>query len=236
MPPLTEMKPKTALPLILKSIQEKGIVKKDIHKITLQAFNELKGILVEVKDELNKSLQNIDKEILVEIKDRGKFEIELKIADDVIIFWMHSDVFTFDSEHSIWKNSYLEDDKSRAFCGMISMYNFLSDSFKYNRVNDLGYLIARLFINKDKHYFVEGKRQLGFLYNDFENSVLDKNQLRAIIESAVLYSLEFDLFSPPYDEMKQISVNEMMEATANLKITTGKRLGFRFQADDDRHE
>jgi len=34
---------------------------------------------------------------------------------------------------------------------MISIYNFLSDSFKFNRVNDIGYLIARVFTNKENH-------------------------------------------------------------------------------------
>ena len=44
----------------------------------------------------------------------------------------------------------------RTYCGVINMYNFLSDSFKYNRENDLGYLIGRMFINKE-NTFVEGK-------------------------------------------------------------------------------
>lgn len=230
------MKQKSAVPLILKSIKDKAIVKKEIFKKTLSTFNELKSVLKELQQELQEKIHKIDPEIQVEYKDRGKFEVEFRIADDVLVFWMHSDVFTFDSEHSIWKTSYVDDDKTRTFCGMITFYNFLSDSFKYNRVNDLGYMIARLFLNKDMHYFVEGKRQLGFLYNDFDHSTLDRNSLRAVLESAILYSLEFDLFSPPYEEMKQISVSEIIEATANLKISTGKRLGFRFQADDDNIE
>ena len=39
----------------------------------------------------------------------------------------------------------------------------------------MGYCIGRIFINKENHYFVEGKRQLGFLYNDFMNSKMNKN-------------------------------------------------------------
>ena len=58
---------------------------------------------------------------------------------------------------------------------MINIYNFLADSFKYNRLNDVGYLVGRVFLNKDLHYFVEGKRQLGFLYNDFVNDKLKTN-------------------------------------------------------------
>ena len=230
------MKPKSAIPTILKSIKEKGVVKKEIYKKTLATFGQLKSVLKGLQKELNEKISAIDNELSVEYKDKGKFEAEFRIADDVLVFWMHSDVFTFDSDHSIWKTSYVDEDKTRSFCGMITFYNFLTDSFKYNRVNDLGYMIGRLFLNKDMHYFVEGKRQLGFLYNDFDHKVLDRTELRAVIESAILYSLEFDLYSPPYEEMKQISVSEIMEAAANLQISTGKRLGFRFQADDDNVE
>ena len=45
---------------------------------------------------------------------------------------------------------------------MINIYNFLSDSFVYDRERDLGYLVARVFLNKEGHFFVQGKKQLGF--------------------------------------------------------------------------
>ena len=116
---------------------------------------------------------------------------------------------------------------------MIYIYNFLADSFKYNRVNDVGYMIARIFVNIDSHYFVEGKRQLGFLYNDFPNKVIDRQAMKSIIESAIIYALDFDLFTPPFDEMQEVSVSQILEASENMRIKTGKRLGFRFQADSD---
>ena len=129
--------------------------------------------------------------------------------------------------------SYFKDNTNRGFCGIINIYNFLADSYKFNRVNDLGYLIARIFINNENHYMVQGKRQLGFLYNDIINAVIDKESMQAIIESAILYSLDFDLFVPPYDEVKEVSVYEMQRVSEGLRMKTGKRLGFRFQADTD---
>ena len=56
---------------------------------------------------------------------------------------------------------YPEENPNRGFCGLIHIYNFLNDSFKYNRVHDLGYLIGRIFINHENHFMVQGKRQLG---------------------------------------------------------------------------
>ncbi|MBP6335909.1 MAG: hypothetical protein KA444_10610, partial [Bacteroidia bacterium] len=86
-------------------------------------------------------------------------------------------------------------------------------------------------INRERHFFVEGKRQLGFMYNDFQRAVLDHEQIEKVIESAILYSLDFDPFTPPYDQMTPISVQDILETSLMSKIATGKRLGFRFQAD-----
>jgi hypothetical protein len=80
---------------------------------------------------------------------------------------------------------------------------------------------------------VEGKRQLGFLYNDFIHSLIDEAAIKAILESAILYSINFDLFTPPFDAIKEVSVLDMQAASESMQIKTGKRLGFRFQADSD---
>ena len=133
----------------------------------------------------------------------------------------------------MWKSSYIHEDNQRAYCGMINVYNFLADSFKYQRNDDSGYLVARIFINKDNHFFVDGKRQLGFLYNDFANAKISKTAIKNVMESAILYSLDFDLLTPSYDDMKEISISDVVELTRNMRIRTGKRLGFRFHADSD---
>jgi hypothetical protein len=49
----------------------------------------------------------------------------------------------------------------------------------------------------------------------------------------ILYVLEFDLLAPPYDQVNQVTVSEMNELNAGIPLSTGKRLGFRFQADVD---
>jgi hypothetical protein len=222
--------------LIKQLLLEKSILKHGISKKTTVVFGQLRKVLKEITEKLRMVSHEIDPSVLVDYRENSAYEAHMKIAEDSIIFLMHTNIFTFDKDHHIWKSSYLDEDHSRSYCGVIYVYNFLSDSFKYNRGKDAGYLIARIFINKDLHYFVEGKRQLGFLYNDFENSVIDEAQLKAVIESAIIYSLDFDLYTPPYDDMKQISVEEIMQTTMNASLTTGKRLGFRFQADSDQTE
>jgi len=157
----------------------------------------------------------------------------LRVAGDVIIFHMHTNVFKLDQSHSLWKGSYLEEDELRGYFGLVNMYNFLSDSFTYNRERDLGYLVARLFLNRENHYFLQGKRQLGFLYDDLAGNVMGRAKLKELLFSSINYVIEFDLLAPPYDQVNQVTVSEMNELNANATLSTGKRLGFRFQSDTE---
>jgi len=109
------------------------------------------------------STKEIDSRIKIKYTDRGTFEAELKIADEVIIFIMHTNAFVFDPTHSIMKSGYVSINNSNATCGMISIYNFQSDSFKYDRRNDLGIMIARMFVNKESHFLLKEKNNLGFI-------------------------------------------------------------------------
>jgi hypothetical protein len=227
------MSKQTGKDLILKVLKEKSSLKQDVFHKNIKVFEELKNVLKEVVDELKQEAHKIDKRIVVSFIEKGPHEIELKVAGDVLFFHMHTNVFEFDKSHPMWKTSYVRDGPARSFCGMIYIYNFLADSFKYNRTSDVGYMIARIFTNNEMHYFVEGKRQLGFLYNDFPNKIIDRQALKNIIESAIIYAIDFDLFTPPFDEMQEVSVSQILEASENMRIKTGKRLGFRFQADSD---
>ena len=84
----------------------------------------------------------------------------------------------------------------------------------------------RLFINKDRHFFVEGEQQLGFLFNDFVNQKINKEYMDNIVNSVMDYSLNFDLQTPNFNDVKVISVHQILDINNNHKIKTSKRLGF----------
>lgn len=219
--------------MILRMLQLKSGMKQDVYHRILGLFHELKEVLQEVAEDLEHEMVQRDKRVSVQYRDKGEMTCELKVAGDTVIFHMHTNVFRLDQGHSLWKTSYLEEDEQRGYFGVINVYNFLSDSFKYNRERDLGYLVSRLFLNKDGHFFVQGKRQLGFLYNDLAGNKMDREVLKQVIYSTIIYVLDFDLLTPPYDQVNQVTVSEMNEINAGLQLSTGKRLGFRFQADVD---
>lgn len=221
--------------LILKILQEKADAKQDIYDITLEVFSKIKTTLNDIANEINSELLGkVDERVFLEYKDRGAFEAELKIAGDVLIFIMHTNIFDFPMDHSIRKFSYFEKNPLNSLSGIISIYNFLSDSFKFHRYDDLGYMIARIFINREKHYFLEGKRQLGFLYNNYEHEVIDESALRNIIFSSILYTLDFDLLVPQYNDVSILPVKQILAINSKSKIKTAKRLGFNFYPDNDK--
>jgi len=217
---------------IIDTLRNKAKTKQIVYDHTLTSFKILKQELEKIVNKLNNNLEGCDKRVQLEYKDRGDFEAEIKVAGDVLVFNMHSNIFEFENSHNIWKTTYLKKDKMNSYCGVINIYNFLSDSFKYNRLDDLGYLIGRLFINKDNFFFVEGKHQMAFLQNDFGNIKIDQEHIKQIINSAIQYSLEFDLLVPPYQHVEQVTVAQMKDRINKSKTRTGKRLGFQFYSDD----
>jgi hypothetical protein len=169
--------------------------------------------------------------LLFEYRDRGPFEFELKFGSDILIFMMHTNIFEFSRDHEVMRTSYIKEDRLRSYCGIIQVFNFLNDSFKYNRINDAGYMIGRIFINRELHYFIEGKREIGLLYNNFNTSKISKASIGGIIRSAMLYTINFDLLTPDFDDVKEVTVAEMQDNIDRMKLRTGKRLGYKFQAD-----
>ncbi|MDP2424688.1 MAG: hypothetical protein U1C46_01985 [Bacteroidales bacterium] len=215
------------------TLHTKSELKQNIYHITLQVFKQFREIALQLSAEFNDYKKPFEQQIPFEFKDRGEFEFEIHFGGDILIFMMHTNIFEFSRHHEVMKTPYVQDDKERSYCGVINIYNFLADSFKYNRLNDSGYLISRIFVNKDQKYFIEGKREIGLLYTNFGSVELNLEAAKQIIVSAILYTVNFDLLTPPFDEMKEVKVSDMLAALDNMQIKTGKRLGFKFQADQD---
>ena len=218
--------------LITASLKDKSLLKQKVYDNTFQSFGNIKDILKNFSKELNVSIGGIDSRIKLEYTDRSNFDAQIKIAGDILLFSMHSNIFQFDREHPAWKTPYIQKNKYNAYSGIINIYNFLADSFKYSRLDDLGYLIGRIFINHENQYFVEGKRQMGMLFTNYGNEEISKPSLQNIIYTAILYALEFDLLVPPYDTVKIATVGQAEAKIQHSRVITGKRLGFQFNSDD----
>jgi hypothetical protein len=218
---------------IVQVVKEKASLKQRIYRNTVDMFSRFEKQAEAIIEELKKETENFDKGVRLEFNPKGEFEFEIVIGGDVLVLTMHTNVFGFDVDHPLWKTGYVKEDISRNYCGMIQIFNFLADSFKYNRVNDVGHLIGRIFINKENHYFMEGKRQLNFLFNDFVHQKIEENTIQVILEQAVLYSMGFDLTVPDYRRVQKVSVGQMIEDSASMRISTSKKMGYRFSFDEE---
>ena len=211
---------------IVQLLKTKASTKQEVYRITKQVFVDFQEVLKQKEDKINAEIVNKDVQIIY--SSEGDFESKLKFSGDTLLFHMHSNVFDFPSSHPMHKTKYVKEDRLRSFCGVINIYNFLSDSFKYNRMNDAGYLVARVFINKDKHFFVEGDKQLGFLFNDFINQQINTEEIAKIVDEAMVYALNFDLQTPNFNEVKVVSVHQILDMNSNQKLKTAKRMGYKF--------
>ena len=218
---------------ILKLLENKACVKQQIFRTTSSIFNRFKTELASIGSDMQADFKDKDKNVEISYSDKGDFEAQLKFSGDVLVLSMHSNVFSFPPGHEINKLKYVHDDPSRKYCGIIHIHNFLADSLKYNREADLGYLIGRIFINKDEHFFVDGQSQLGFLFNSFGKGKIKTGQIRKIIELAIIYCMDFDLLTPPFETVRQITLEEKQYMGSNSGYPTGKRMGYKFRTELD---
>ena len=216
---------------IVSLLKSKSVMKQDVFQNTQHWFKvlkeELKACIDIIKEEIGENSK-----VRLKYVDAGNSEAQLFIGSDVLIFYMHTNVFRFSKSNYVNQSSYIKKDPNNAYCGVLNIYNFLADSYEMNRFNDAGYLISRIFINKDNHFVIEGKGQIEFLYRDFLNQVINKEVLLDVILKVAAYAIEFDLLTPPYKAVSVVSVQEMQTLSSNSKLKTGKRLGFKFKDDN----
>ncbi|MBP8959686.1 MAG: hypothetical protein KBG40_04600 [Bacteroidales bacterium] len=217
---------------IIETLMNKSILKQKVYDNTFHTLEQIKEMLKDICKDLNHSISGIDQRIKLEFTDRGMFDAQLRAAGDILLFSMHSNIFIFDRDHPIWKMPYVQQNKLNAYVGIINIYNYLADSFKYSRLDDIGYLIARIFINHENKFFVEGKRQMKNSFSNYGNEEIGTESLLNIILTATQYALDFDLLVPPYDTVKIATVGQAETKIQHSKLITGKRVGFQFNSDD----
>ena len=213
---------------IINILNEKASTKQDVYRKTQEIFIDLQKVLKQKANRIFKKIKEKDKNIEVSFSSKGKFEAQIKFSGETLLFHMHSNIFTLPNNHSLCKTKYIKEDSLRSFFGVIHVYNFLSDSLKYNRINDSGFLISRIFINKDLQFFVEGDKEIGYLFNDFLKQKINNEYLNKIIDVLMIYALNDDLVAPEFNRVREIYVHQILDMNSNQKIKTSKRLGYKF--------
>ncbi len=209
---------------IMDLLTHKASLKQEIFRKGKDYFNSLKKVAEQIATDLDCEVCEVDEAVKISYKVEGTYEFELQFGGDLLLFNMHTNVFTFDKKHKIHRTGYVREDGDRAYFCMINIYNFLADSLKYNRRDDEGILLGRIFINREGHFFVEGPKQIGFLFNHLETQVTNEESLKMIVEAIMIYSLEYDLTVPDYRSVMQVSVRQVQAMSDELQLKTAKKV------------
>jgi len=221
-----EVLPPDRLNLIAQGLTEKSSAKQAIFRATQQAFTLLRQVSQQLCLELTQKVTaDSDYSVKIDYQSVNEMEFHIRFSGDLLVFVMHSNIVTFPDDFGPLSTPYVEADFRRRFFGHIMAYNFMADSIRYQRLNDPGYLLGRLLINIDSHYFLEGVEQLKLPGNDMSASLISAEALRLFVESAMIAAVNNDLIAPPLPEIQRISVKQKLE---NQQVSRGSKVGFNF--------
>ena len=217
--------PADRLDQIFDGLKQKSTAKQAIYRNTLAAFDCLRQVSQELVLELAHKRPPLDASVVLEYRSINDLEFHIRFSGDLLVFVMHSNIVTFADDYGPMPSAYVRGDFRRRFFGHIMAYNFMADSIKYQRLNDPGYLVGRLLVNIENHYFLEGVQQLELPNNDMSDNVLTTDAMRLFIESAMIAAVNNDLIAPPLTEIQKINVKQKLE---NQQVSRGSKVGFSF--------
>ncbi|MBR7723035.1 hypothetical protein [Hymenobacter properus] len=217
--------PADRLDQIFEGLKQKSVAKQAIYRNTQAAFDCLRLVSQELVVELSRKLTPLDSSVVIEYRSINDMEFHIKFSGDLLVFVMHSNVVTFPDDYGPMPSKYVEADFRRRFFGHIMAYNFMADSIKYQRLNDPGYLVGRLLVNIENHYFLEGVQQLELPDNDMSDNPITPEAMRLFVESAMIAAVNNDLIAPLLPEIQKISVKQKVE---NQQVSRGSKVGFSF--------
>lgn len=206
-------------------LESKSSAKQITYKNLLVAFDLLTKESNRIITELKKRVKPGNADVTVDFKQINEHEFHVKLAGDLLVFVLHTNVVTFDDEHPLMKSDYIKENEINRYFGQIMIYNFMSDSIKYNRMNDPGYLLARILINHENRFLAEGEGQLGVLYNTISQGSIGELDLNTMVKLSLKIAIENDLMAPPFPDVRFITVYQKNEKTQELGA--GQKIGFK---------
>lgn len=216
---------------IVEILLNKSSVKQQTYRNVCQAFEQmLEEARVQI-DIISAKTTEMDKDVKLNAEAINKQEFHVRVAGDLLVFVLHTNIITLTDEYEYNKSEYVKENPLRRYLGQINIYNFMSDSFEFNRLNDPGYLLARLLINFENHFIVEGDRQVGFMFDSISEKPLEKVDLDILIKLIITQAAENDLVAPPFPQIRNITVREKMERTQSLG--GGNKIGFQMSYQNE---
>ncbi|HZY79749.1 MAG TPA: hypothetical protein VFE50_09510 [Cyclobacteriaceae bacterium] len=206
-------------------LENKSTAKQITYKNLLAAFDILRKEAKRIVTELSTRVNPSDEDVTLHFREVHEHEFEVKLAGDLISFVLHTNVVTFDPSSPVMQDPYIKEKVVNRYFGQIMIYNFMADSLKFNRINDPGYLLARLLINHEGRYVVEGDGRLAALALKISPAPITPEELSILVKLVLSSAIENDLMAPPFPDVRFITLHQKMEKTQELG--GGQKIGFR---------
>ncbi len=206
-------------------LESKSTAKQITYKNLLVAFQILLKESKRIVGELKKKIKPGDEDVTVEFKSINEHEFQVKLAGDLLVFVLHTNIVTLPETHTVMQDPYIKENELNRYFGQIMIYNFMSDSLKFNRINDPGYLLARILINHENRFVAEGEGQFAILFAKISDAAISEQELNIMVKFSLLTAIENDLMAPPFPDVRFITLYQKLEKTQELG--GGQKIGFR---------
>jgi hypothetical protein len=210
-------------------LESKSAAKQTAFKHICKAFCVLSAEAKSIITELRARAHPHDKDVTVGYNTINEHEFDVKLAGDMLIFVMNTNIVTLEESHEVMKEDYILENEVNRYFGQVMVYNFMADSLKHNRDNDPGYLLARLMVNHENRFFIEGEKELE-PYNKISETPLSEEDLKKMVKIVLKMAIENDLVAPPFTEVKSITLNQKKDHT--IEMGGAHKIGFRMSYED----
>lgn len=214
---------------IKEMLENKSTAKQATYRNICYAFGVLTSEARRIIEDLKARINPGDPDVTVEFNVINQNEFDIKLAGDMLIFVMNSNIVTFEDSHPILNDDYIRQNEVNRYFGQVMIYNFMSDSMRYNRMNDPGYLLARLMINHENRFFIEGERELSE-FNKISEDPINDDTLAYLVKVVLKMAIENDLVAPSFREVKSITLNQKKDHT--LEMGGAHKIGFRMSYEN----
>ncbi|RAV97892.1 hypothetical protein [Pseudochryseolinea flava] len=205
-------------------LENKSTAKQTTFKNILSAYSTLLAESKNVVDVLSQKAHPADHDVTLGFTVMHEHEFQVKLAGDLVIFVLGTNIVTFEDNHPIMQDEYIKEKEVNRYFGQIMIYDFMSDSLKYNRTNDPGYLLARILINHENRFFIEGEKQLK-VYEKISDEPISEKVLTDLARLCLVMAIENDLVASPYQQVKSITLSQKLDHAPEL--SGAKKIGFR---------
>lgn len=216
--------PEDPITFIQHLLESKSNAKQTAYKHIRTVFSMLSEESRSIVEELKRRAKPTDRDVTVEFHQLSPHEFHVKLAGDMLIFVMNTNIVTVEESHPILNEDYIRENEVNRYFGQIMIYNFMVESLKYHRHNDPGYLLARLMVNHENRFFIEGEKELES-YNKISLDPVSEEDLKKVVKIVLKMAIENDLVAPPFTEVKSITLNQKRDHT--LELGGAEKIGFR---------